>query len=98
MLGILIQIVLLAALMYIFARHEADISWPKLFMVFVPLQIATTLLSHAMGSGAFFLYLGFMIFALHQWFYLGWKKAILISLAHVLFSVGILLGFMRLTA
>lgn len=98
MLGILIQVVLLAALMYAFARHEADISWSKLFMIFVPLFLVTSILGKVIGFAAFLIYLGCMIFALNKCFYLSWEKAILISLALVFCSEGIALGFMQLVS
>ena len=88
-MGIAFQIILLAALMYAFARHEADISWPKLFLVFVPLIIAANMLAIVIGIGALFVYVGCMIVALKAWFYLEWPKAITISIAHIVVSTAL---------
>lgn len=96
MLGILLQIVLLAALMYALARHEADISWAKLFMVFIPLIIGTSILSAVIGPLAFLVYFVGMIVALKLWFYLDWGKASLISVVHVVLSVMISMGLAAL--
>lgn len=96
-MGMLLQIVLLAALMFAFARHEADISWSKLFLVFVPLIIAVNVLSFVIGSVALLVYLACMIVALKLWFYLGWPKAILISVTHVVLSFALAYGWEVLT-
>lgn len=92
MLAILIQVSLLAVLMFAFARHEADISWPKLFMVFVPLIIIGNMLSYVIGIWALLVYILAMILALKLWFYLDWGKASLISVVHLIISVALAFG------
>ncbi len=50
MLGILIQIGVLAGLMSVFVRHEGDISRAKFFLIFVPLITAFSLLGSIFGA------------------------------------------------
>ena len=96
-MGIALQIVLLAALMFLFARHEADISWPKLFLVFVPLIVASHILGMVIGSIALLVYLVCMIVALNLWFYLRWEKAALIAVVHVVLTFGMAVGWAMLS-
>ena len=96
MLGILIQIVTLAALMYLIARHEADISWPKLFLVFVPMIFAIHLLGVVIGAAALLVYLAGIITALKLWFYVDWPKASLIGVAQLVLTILISIGLVKI--
>ena len=98
MLGILVQIVSLAALMYLIARHEADISWAKLFMVFVPLILAVHILGMVIEVAALLVYLVGIIVALKMWFYVDWPKASLIAIAQIIVTILISIGLVKLAA
>ena len=95
MLGFLIQIVMLAALMFIIARHEADISWPKLFMVFVPMILAVQILGVVMGAIALVVYFVGIMVALKLWFYVDWGKASLIAILQLVGNIVIGIIFSR---
>lgn len=96
MLGILLQITTLAALMYAIARHEADISWSKLFMVFVPMIIVMSLLGAVIGLPVFFVYFVGIMVALKLWFYVDWPKAGIIAFCQIVVTVLISLGIEKL--
>ncbi len=84
--------------MFAFARHEADISWAKLFMVFVPLNFTAILFGRELGLVAYGALVPCTIIALKLWFYLDWGKATLIAVVQVILTVAFLLGFQSLTS
>ena len=84
---ILIQGALLVCIMYALARHEADYSFPKVLLLMVILTAGGGLLAVPLGPLVIPVIFGGMIWALHQFFYLRWSKAALITVIYIVVSM-----------
>jgi hypothetical protein len=94
---IFIQAFLLCLLLYAFAKHEADYSFPKVAMVSAVCMVGTLLISGLVGEklGPFtiLLEIGFIAFMLMTFCWISLAKSVLVviifCLIHVLFSLGV---------
>ena len=88
--SILINGAVLFLLLAVFAKHEADFSFPKALLVMVILAVGGAFLQILLGFLALPIILALMVFLLRQFFYLSWKKASIVTFAYV--GVNILIG------
>jgi len=80
MLGILITAALLSLIMFAVARHEADYSFPKVALISLGLGLTNFAITiFAGGLPALIVMLGLMVWALHQFCYLRWGMAGLVT-------------------
>lgn len=97
MIFIPLHLAALAILMYLYARHEADISPPKIALIFIlPIWILNVV-SGYIGILALPVYFLYVMFALHQWFYVTWGKAAAIAGSFVAYMLVFSLIFFGLT-
>ena len=79
-LNLLITSALLSTIMYLVAKHEADYSLPKVIIMTVGISICSLLATALAGPWvALIITLGVTVWALHQFCYLRWKMAWLIT-------------------
>jgi len=69
--------------MFAFARHEADRSRPKLWLVFFFIFFTGEILSYFIGSRTLLVISSSMVLALKLWFDVDWGKATLITVVHL---------------
>ena len=94
MIGIITSAGLLCLIMYIVARHEADYSLPKVILISVGLAACNLVLSLTIGALlALPILVGLTVWALHQFCYLRWGMASIITGIYIVCQivVGILL-------
>ncbi|TLD71259.1 hypothetical protein FEM03_06910 [Phragmitibacter flavus] len=97
MLFIPLHLVVLAFIIFLLARHDADLEWPKLALVFAPLIIIMSFVSAFLGVLSLPIYFVLVSFALHQWFYVGWGKASLISFLFLIYLIAYSFLMMSIT-
>lgn len=75
MIFIPLHLAFIVLFMYLYARHEADFSIPKLCMVFVVPIWLLNIASVFIGLWIFPIYFILITLCLYQWFYIGWSKS-----------------------
>ena len=95
MIGIIISAAFLCVIMYMEAKHEADYSFPKVLLISIGLSICNIILSIMLGPWiALIIVLGLTVWALHQFCYLRWSMAGIVTGLYIAAQIvlGIILG------
>jgi hypothetical protein len=95
MAGIAISALLLCVIMFVVARHEADYSLPKVLMVSAGISIVSLLLSMAIGLLAVPVIIGLTMWALHEFCFLRWSRAAIVTGIYIACQIGISLALRR---
>ncbi len=91
MLGLLVSAAVLCLIMFVVARHEADYSFPKVILISFCLGLCNFVLSLAVGPWiALVIVVGLTVWALHQFCYLRWGMAGIVTAIYI--AVQILLA------
>ena len=99
MLGILISAASLCIIMYLVARHEADYSLPKVILIAAGLAIINFILSVAIGQLISLpIMLGLTVWALHQFCYLRWSMAAVVTGIYIVVQIALGMLFAGLTS
>ena len=89
MLGILFSTVILCGLMHFTARHEAEYSFGRVAIISAVISLLSLLLTLGIGLWGVPLTLAALAYALHEYCYLRWPKAILVTFLYVVLNVGL---------
>lgn len=95
MAGIAISTLLLCVIMFLVARHEADYSLPKVLMISAGISISSLLLTLALGLLAIPLIIGLTIWALHEFCYLRWSRAAIVTGIYIVCQIGLSMALSR---
>jgi hypothetical protein len=90
MLGIIISAGLLCLVMFLVARHEAEISFPIVLLIVLGVSVLSALL-RPLGYWSIPIVFAALAWALQQFCTLRWSKALLITLVYVIVSSALLL-------
>jgi hypothetical protein len=93
MLGILISAALLCAIMFVLARHEAEIDFKIVLLICLGVSVLNLFTYKALGYLAIPITLVVLAWALQKFCYLSWAKAFLVTIVYVVASTGISLLF-----
>ena len=96
MLSIIVNSLVLCAAMYLIARHEAEISFPIVLMITVGVSVIGAILSMFIGPIALLISLALLAWAVHQFCYLSWPKASLVSGIYLVTNVALAIGMQAL--
>ena len=88
-IGLIISAGLLCLVMYVLAKHEADINFPVVLMISVGCWAINLLLGRLLGVWTALVVFGALAWALQQFCALRWAKAILVTVVYVAASVGL---------
>ena len=92
MLGIIIGGFVLVGAMFVVGRHEADASLPKGLMIAAGVSVTMAILSIFLGFLALPIGFALVMWAVHQFCYLGWGKSAAVAgiyfVTMILFEVG----------
>lgn len=98
MLEIIISAVILCAVIYLIARHEAEISLPIILIITVGVSMAGAVLSLLLGPWiGLLLTLALLSWALYRFCYLPWPKAVIVTVVYLITNIGLSLGMKVLT-
>lgn len=89
MLGILFSTIILCGLMHFTARHEADYSFGRVAIIAAVIGLLGLLLTLGLGIWGTPLTLVALAYALHEYCYLRWSKAILVTVLYTVLYVGL---------
>lgn len=95
--GTVINTAILCAIMFLVARHEADYSFYRVSLISFGLGICNILLPYMLGTwGALIVVLGLAVWALHQFCYLRWSMAGVITGLYLIaqIALGVVLRFL----
>ena len=87
MLGIFLSAIILCVTMYLVARHEAEYSLPIVLMVSAGLAVCNIFLAALLGVFALPLMIALMMWALHQFCYLRWKTAAIVTAIYIVCQI-----------
>lgn len=93
MLGTIISAFILCGTMYAVARHEADISFPVVLLIAFGVSAVSVILSLFMGLFSLPLVLVALAWALHQFCYLRWSRAWIVTGIYTVAQLGIGMAF-----
>lgn len=82
-IGIVVNAFLLSAIMHFVAREEAEYSLPVMFLVATGLAAANLFLSMGFGLWSAPIMIGVTVCALHQFCYLRWRVAGLVTVIFI---------------
>ena len=97
MFGVIITAALLCLIMFVLARHEADYSFPKVALIALGLGLCNLVLTLLAGDLiALVVVLGLMVWALHQFCYLRWGMAGLVTVTYLVcrLVLGLVIGWL----
>ena len=89
MIGLLISAGILFALLHFMAKDEAEIHFGTLVLICLGVSILNLALTKAIGYFALPAVLAGLAWALHQFCYLRWSKAIAVTLVYLVVGTGI---------
>ena len=92
-ISIIINAAILSLIMFAVARHEADYYFPKVALISLGLGLCQFLLSLALGPGIITLVviLGLTVWSLHQFCYLRWSRAGIVTGIHIVLQIALLI-------
>jgi hypothetical protein len=88
MLAALISALAMSATMWMIARHEADASLPRVFLIAFVVALITGLSSLFLGIFALVLGFGLAAWAVRQFCYLRWPHACVVGTVFLVVQVG----------
>lgn len=89
MLGLLISAGILCAVMYFIAKEEAEIQYGVVILICLGVSILSYILGRTLHYFSIPIVIGALAWALHQFCYLRWPKAILVTLVYQAVGIGI---------
>ena len=89
--------ILLMFLMWLFARHEAELSYVKIFFATAPISLLAIITCHSHPVFAFIAYLVLLPFVLTKFLYVSFLKSCLITISAIAISLLVDISFRHLT-
>lgn len=89
MLGLLISPFIVMFLLWLFARHEAELSYYIIFFVVAGVSVVASLFGFVSEWLAFAVYAVGLPLAISRWCYVSLPKAVLVTVIFIVIQVGI---------
>ena len=91
MIGLIINAGILCLIMFLVAKHEAEINFGIVILIVLGVSVLDFILTKSIGLWSVPFVFGALAWALHQFCYLRWSRAILVTVVYVAVSVGLAL-------
>jgi hypothetical protein len=98
MLQIIISALILCTVIFLIARHEAEISLPVILMITVGVSVVGAVLGVILSPlVGLVVSLGLLTWALYRFCYLPWPKAGIVTVIYLITNIGLSVGMKALS-